>query len=35
MMGLQGDDWKENKEALVDALAKTGVSVYIPSEFGT
>jgi hypothetical protein len=34
-MGLQGDDWKDNKEALVDALAKTGVSVYIPSEFGT
>lgn len=35
MMGLQGSDWEQNKEALVDALSKAKVSVYIPSEFGT
>jgi NmrA-like family len=35
MMGLQGEDWEKNKEILVDTIAKTGVSVYIPSEFGT
>jgi hypothetical protein len=35
MMGLQGDDWEQNKEALVDAIVKAGVKVYIPSEFGT
>src|SRR5579859_3828301 len=35
MMGLQGSDWEQNKEALVDVLSKAKVSVYIPSEFGT
>jgi len=35
MMGLQGNDWQKNKEALVDAAARNKVSVYIPSEFGT
>lgn len=34
-MGLQGDDWKENKDTLLEAAAKAGVKVYIPSEFGT
>jgi NmrA-like family len=34
-MGLQGDDFTKNKEALVDAAARNKVSVYIPSEFGT
>jgi hypothetical protein len=35
MMGLKGTDWEQNKQTLVDTLVKTGVSVYIPSEFGT
>ena len=35
MMGLQGDDWKQNKDTLLEAIAAAGVKVYIPSEFGT
>jgi NmrA-like family len=35
MMGLQGDDWKQNKDALLEAIVGSGVKVYIPSEFGT
>lgn len=35
MMGLQGDDWKKNKDTLLEAIVKAGVKVYIPSEFGT
>ena len=35
MMGLQGSDWEQNKEALVNAMSNAKVSVYIPSEFGT
>ena len=34
-MGLQGSDWEQNKEALVNAMSNAKVSVYIPSEFGT
>jgi NmrA-like family len=34
MMGLRGDDWKENKNALLEAISRSGVKVYIPSEFG-
>jgi len=34
-MGFQGSDWEQNKHNLVDALEKAGVTVYIPSEFGT
>jgi len=34
-MGLQGEDWKQNKDTLLEAVAKSGVKVYIPSEFGT
>ncbi|KAH8928559.1 hypothetical protein BT69DRAFT_1277049 [Atractiella rhizophila] len=33
-MGTKGD-WEANKTALVEAAAKAGVKVYIPSEFGT
>jgi hypothetical protein len=35
MMGLQGADWKQNKDALLKAMVGAGVKVYIPSEFGT
>jgi NmrA-like family len=35
MMGLQGNDWKQNKDALLEAIVRAGVKVYIPSEFGT
>jgi len=35
MMGYQGDDWKKNKDTLLDAIAGAAVKVYIPSEFGT
>jgi NmrA-like family len=35
MMGLQGKDWKENKDNLLEAAYRAGVKVYIPSEFGT
>jgi hypothetical protein len=34
-MGLQGSDWKQNKDTLLEAIAAAGVKVYIPSEFGT
>lgn len=34
-MGLQGNDWKQNKDTLLEAIAAAGVKVYIPSEFGT
>ena len=35
MMGLQGTDWKQNKDNLLEACYRSGVKVYIPSEFGT
>jgi hypothetical protein len=35
MMGLQGDDWIANKDNLLEAISKSNVKVYIPSEFGT
>jgi len=31
-MGLQGNDWKQNKHSLFEAISRSEVKFYIPSE---